>query len=261
MFRLISHSGGIKMKPRNRRIFSAIGDVSVRAGPAYPLDMTKRIFAIAMFIAFADGEANAQVSPSPTASVSAAPARSVRLSFLPPPIEGTISLGIYNEADQLVRVLHQEAEFDEFAIGADALVTKWDGKDDDGFELPPGKYSGRGFLVAPVKVEEIAPTNAPPTEMANSVRVKLIPNPLENNERPIIDFAVGFDDENAFLRSGDGLPLATIAQVGDTKRAWVTQRADKTLDAFLDNGAGLRQFHVSGAAKMMAFDCGEFELK
>ena len=97
--------------------------------------------------------------------------------------------------------------------------------------------------------------------MANSVRVKLIANPLENNERPIIDFAVGFDDENAFLRSGDGLPLATIAQVGDTKRAWVTQRADKTLDAFLDNGAGLRQFHVSGAAKMMAFDCGEFELK
>src|SRR6266404_7515737 len=223
--------------------------------------MTKRIFAIAMFIAFAHGVANAQVPPSPTASVSPTPARSVRLSFLPPPMEGTISLGIYDEADQLVRVLHQEAEFDEFAIGADSLVTKWDGKDDDGFELPPGKYSARGFLVAPIKVEEIAPANASPTETANNVRLKLIANPLENNERPVIDLAVGFDDENAFLKSGDGLPLVTIAHAGDTKRAWLTQRADKTLDVFLDNGAGLRQFHVSSAARMMAFDCGEFELK
>ena len=214
-----------------------------------------------MFIAFAHGVANAQVPPSPTASVSPTPARSVRLSFLPPPMEGTISLGIYDEADQLVRVLHQEAEFDEFSIGADALITKWDGKDDDGFELPPGKYSARGFLVAPIKVEEIAPANASPTEMANNVRLRLIANPLENNERPVIDLAVGFDDENAFLKSGDGLPLVTIAHAGDTKRAWLTQRADKSLDVFLDNGAGLRQFHVSSAARMMAFDCGEFELK
>jgi len=223
--------------------------------------MTKRIFTIAMLIVFARGLANAQVPSSPAPLPSVAPSRSVRLSFLPPPMEGTISLGIYDEADQLVRVLHQEAEFDEFSIGADALVTKWDGKDDDGFELPPGKYSARGFLVAPIKVEEIAPANAPPTEMANNVRLKLIANPLENNEQPVIDLAVGFDDENAFLRSGDGLPLVTIAQISDTKRAWVTQRSDKTLDAFLDNGADLRQFHVSGAARMMAFDCGEFELK
>ena len=223
--------------------------------------MTKRIFTIAMFIVFGRGLANAQVPSSPAPLSSVAPSRSVRLSFLPPPMEGTISLGIYDEADQLVRVLHQEAEFDEFSIGADALVTKWDGKDDDGFELPPGKYSARGFLVAPIKVEEIAPANPPPTEMANNVRLKLIANPLENNEQPVIDLAVGFDDENAFLRSGDGLPLVTIAQISDTKRAWVTQRSDKTLDAFLDNGADRRQFHVSGAARMMAFDCGEFELK
>ena len=252
----------MKLKPKNLWMFSAIvRDASIRAGLPYALEMTKRIFAIALFIAFAHGVANAQVSPSPTASVAPTPARSVRLSFVPPPMEGTISLGIYNDADQLVRVLHQEAELDEFAIGADALVTKWDGKDDDGYDLPAGKYSARGFLVGPFKVEEIALPSAPPTEIANNVRVKLVANPLENNDRPVIDLAVGFDDENAFLKSGDGLPLSTIAQTGDTRRGWITQRADKTLDLFLDNGAGLRQFHISGAAKMMAFDCGELELK
>jgi len=84
-----------------------------------------------------------EISPSPSAS--ATPARAVRISFVPPPLEGKISLGVYNEWSQLVRVLHQEADFDEFAIGADALSTKWDGKDDYDYDLPAGKYSARGF--------------------------------------------------------------------------------------------------------------------
>src|SRR5881227_2736935 len=58
-------------------------------------------------------------SPIPEQSSSASPARSVRISFVPPPMEGTISLGIYDKSGKLVRVLHQEAQLNEFAIGAD----------------------------------------------------------------------------------------------------------------------------------------------
>jgi hypothetical protein len=225
------------------------------------LRVTLRIIGIGMVIGLAALPRLRGQQPVASESPSPAPARSVRLSFLPPPMDGTISLGIYNDADQLVRVLHQEAELNEFSVGADALGTKWDGKDDDGLELPAGKYSARGFLVSAVKVEEVATAGAPETEMANNARLKLVANPLENNERPVIDLAVGFDDENAFLRTADGLPLVTIALTGDAKRAWLTQRSDKTLDAFLENGTSLRQFHLSGVSKMMAFDCGEFELK
>jgi hypothetical protein len=259
MFRLISHSGGMKLTPRNLWMFSAIvRDVSAA------LDMTKRIFAIAMFIAFVNGVANAQVSPSPTASVSSTPARSVRLSFLPPPMEGTISVGIYDDADQLVRVLHQEAEVDEFSIGADALVTKWDGKDDDGYDLPAGKYSARGFLVALMKVEEIGRTESivfvdPP----DFVRVKLVANPLENNERPIVDLNAGCDDENAYIRTKDGLPLVTVTNTGEIlgTDAALMQDPDKSLHVFVRTGKTTREFRVTGITKMMAFDCGEFELK
>src|ERR1039457_7029880 len=88
----------------------------------------------------------AQETPSAPPALSASPARTVRISFLPPPLEGTISLGIYDANGQLVRVLHQESKLDEFTVGADALVTKWDGKNDDGEDLPPGKYHARGFL-------------------------------------------------------------------------------------------------------------------
>src|SRR5438874_11658678 len=142
------------------------------------LDMTKMVLALTVgFLATTFLQAQ-ETSPSP--SPSASPARSVRISFVPPPLEGKISLGVYNEWGQLVRALHQEAEFDEFTIGADALSTKWDGKDDYDYDLPAGKYSARGFLVAPMKIEQISQTDeAVFIDPAPPVRIKLVANPLE----------------------------------------------------------------------------------
>ena len=160
-----------------------------------------------------------------------------------------------------MRVLHQEAELDEFEVGPDALNGRWDGKDDGGSDLPAGRYHARGFVAAPTKIEAVQWDNTDQTEISNSVRVKLVANPLENNERPVVELAVGFDDENSFLKTADGLPLITIWAGSDTKRAWITQRTDKSLDVFLDNGASTRQLHVSGVSKMMAFDCGDLSLK
>ena len=91
-------------------------------------------------------------SPNATLSPSPSPPRTVRISFVPPPLEGTISLGIYNDAGKLVRVLHQQASLDAFTIGADALETRWDGKDEDGQDVPPGKYHARGYAVGQLQV-------------------------------------------------------------------------------------------------------------
>jgi hypothetical protein len=223
--------------------------------------MTKNIlFAVAigfLAISFLSGQ-----EPSPSPSPSATPARSVRISFVPPPLEGKISLGVYNEWGQLVRVLHQEAEFDEFTIGADALSTKWDGKDDYDYDLPAGKYSARGFLVAPMKIgAETIATGATPSG-ASSVRIKLIANPLENNERPTVEICAGFDDDDVYLQTIDGLPLVTIAKRQDAKSVSLAAgRDNKSVIVFLSNDANVRQVEVGGITKMMAFDCGTFELK
>lgn len=198
--------------------------------------------------------------PSPSPSVTATPARSVRISFVPPPLEGKISLGVYDQSGRLVRVLHQEAEFDEFTIGADALTTKWDGKDDDEHDLPVGKYSARGFLVAPMKIGSETVDGTSPG--GSSVHVKLVANPLENNERPTIDIAAGFDDDDVYLQTIDGLPLVTIAKREDATSVWlVAGRDPQSVIVFLSNGTTTRQVEVSGLPKMMAFDCGQFELK
>src|SRR5690242_860945 len=70
--------------------------------------------------------------PSPSSSPSGTPARKVGLRFALPPLEGTISLGIFDHAGKLIRVLHREDSISDFTVGTDALETSWDGMDDDG---------------------------------------------------------------------------------------------------------------------------------
>src|SRR6184192_2519386 len=138
--------------------------------------------------ALSTSEGSPAPSPVPEQTPSVLPGRSVRISFVPPPLEGTISLGIYDKNGKLVRVLHQESELNEFTIGSDALVTQWDGKNESGEDLPPGKYRARGYLVGHLKVEDLGPAASPASEnnATASVKVKLMPNPLANEKQSIV---------------------------------------------------------------------------
>jgi hypothetical protein len=196
-----------------------------------------------------------------TATPSPAQSRSVRISFVPPPLEGTISLGIYDENDQLVRVLHQEATFDEFTMGADALMTKWDGKDDFGYDLYPGTYHARGFLVAPMKIDEMPANESETSAAVPLLKVKLMANPLEKNERPTVQIVAGMDDDDVLLKTDDGLPLLTITQTPGIKQVSLFPREANGAGVIVETASVTRCFFVIGLNRMMAFDCGEFELK
>ena len=80
----------------------------------------------------------------------------MRITFLPPPMEGTLSLGIYDKKGKLVRTMAREATEKEFTIGLNGLITFWDGKDDAGKLMPPGIYSARGYSVGAIDVEGVA---------------------------------------------------------------------------------------------------------
>ncbi|MDQ2825103.1 MAG: hypothetical protein M3R29_06620 [Verrucomicrobiota bacterium] len=202
-------------------------------------------------------------TPTPSPTPPPAPARSVRISFLPPPLEGTISLGVYDSSRKIVRVLVQEGDVDEFEVGADALIVKWDGKNDREEDLPAGKYQARGYLVGQFKVEDLGKAETPPPDSTamDHVQVKLVANPLSKNARLIVDLAVGFDEESIFLKTTDGLPLFTVIQTPQLVRASITKNGEKAVDIWADGGAAVEQIRVSNVDKMMAFDCGEFELK
>lgn len=89
------------------------------------------------------------------ASLSFAWADPVKIAFLPPPMEGTISLGVYDSAGKLVRVLAKEAETGTFTAGDDGLETQWDGKDDQGAVCSAGTYRARGVMVGDLGVEGV----------------------------------------------------------------------------------------------------------
>src|SRR6202163_3497532 len=78
------------------------------------------------------------------------------LLFVPPPVEGVISLGAYDSSGKLVRVLKKAAEIDSFKAASDGLVIDWDRNDSQGKPVPAGKYFARGVLIGDVKIEGVA---------------------------------------------------------------------------------------------------------
>ena len=170
-----------------------------------PLDMTNTVKLIFVIALGATAGLFAQESPSPTETASPTPeqtaspspsvstARNVQLRFVPPPMEGTISLGIFDSNDKLVRVLHREAKADNFTIDENALKTTWDGKNDAGEDLPAGKYRARGYIVAKLKVEDSGKVDSSPSTASDHISVKLVTNPLVSDTRSVVDLAVGFD--------------------------------------------------------------------
>ena len=385
----------------------------------------------------------AQQSPPPEPSPIAG--RGARISFLPPPIEGTLSLGIYDAKGTLVRALHREADVDEFEIGSDSLSTTWDGKNNRGESMPPGKYYARGYAVGEVAVEgvgyffndwvtdensprvtkitsieasdpdltavgalasdaavtlsidekgdvkstregaaadapcdgaaglpgiaepvdcdsgkdstlwvidrtgpqtavkqfsarkellrrlAVAPDDPQPRKIAASrnadriflleeseamqrtrgltlvatkdeagqpvsdwnvefekkiiphaefavengkpvatrrggdvverLKIRLQKNPLQEGKKPEVELIAVPDDQGSVLKTADGLPLQTISETTGLRRVLIAPSGEKSLDLFQDDGAVVEQFRISNLDQMMAFDCGEFELK
>ncbi len=84
-------------------------------------------------------------------------ARKVPISFLPPPLENaTYSLGVYEtKSGKLVRRLQEIAPEGAFTVGLNGLMTDWDGKDDEGKAVAPGRYAARGYAVGALKIEGV----------------------------------------------------------------------------------------------------------
>ena len=207
-------------------------------------------------------EESVPLSPTPEQTPPLSPARTVRISFVPPPMEGTISLGVYDEAGKLVRVLHQNAQLNDFAIGADALATRWDGKDDGHQDSPSGRYHARGYLIGPLKRQDLGESSPPSTgSEANVVKVRLVRNPLRKDKRPVVELAIGFDSEESYLKTSDGLPLFKVSETPNVTRTRIAAKGENAVDIWQDEGTSMHQYRISNVDQMMAFDCGDFELK
>ena len=82
----------------------------------------------------------------------AAPRDTQEIAFAVPG-QGLITLGIFNKAGKLVRMLHALDGEEAFRIGLNGYITQWDGRDDAGQKVPAGRYFMRGYLIGDVTVE------------------------------------------------------------------------------------------------------------
>jgi hypothetical protein len=228
-------------------------------------DCRSPIFAALIFVTVAVAQESPTVSPSPTPEETPAPSptRSVRISFVPPPVEGTITLGIFDADKKLVRVLQREAKIDNFTIGENSLNTSWDGKNDAGNDLSPGKYHARGYMVERrLNVTDLGePAEPPPSNASDHIAVKLEVNPLASDTRSVVELAVGFDANGTFLKTMDGLPLRTMSRSSNVVHASITKQGDTVANVWEDSGTRMERFQLLNIHSMMAFDCGDFELK
>ena len=148
-------------------------------------------------------------------------------------------------------------------MGADALVTQWDGKNDDEEDLPAGKYHARGYVVGALNAEDLGQISG--AGMGNTpsrnVTMNLVRNPLRKDKRPVVELGIGFDSDGSYLETSDQLPLFTVSETPNLSRAWIARRGENAVDVWQDDGTAVRQFRISNVDKMMAFDCGEIELK
>jgi hypothetical protein len=94
--------------------------------------------------------AHAQAAAAPVQSPPQA--STVRITFLPPPMDGTLSLAVFDRLGKKVRSLHTEAMNSDFVVSLNGLSTVWDGKDDSGKTLPAGKYRVRGLCVGDIEL-------------------------------------------------------------------------------------------------------------
>lgn len=79
--------------------------------------------------------------------ISVCAASEQRFAFALPEMDGRISLGVYDQTGKLVRNLAVNATESDFTIGLNGLIATWDGRDDAGRELGPGRYFVRGYLL------------------------------------------------------------------------------------------------------------------
>jgi hypothetical protein len=63
------------------------------------------------------------------------------------------------------------------------------------------------------------------------------------------------------LKTADGLPLFTVNESPNVTRALAAKAGEKSIQIWQDDDTGSHRFRILNVDKMMAFDCGEIELK
>ena len=133
-----------------------------------------------------------------------------QLLFVPPPVEGVISLGVYDSKGKLVRVLKKASEIQNFKSASDGLVIDWDRNDAQGKPVPNGKYFARGVLIGDIKIEGVAFHLNDWVDSSLDPRIrKVLSATLLDTQRPAV--LADASQPEVLVLENDGTPSRTIS--------------------------------------------------
>ena len=123
-----------------------------------------------------------------------------------PEMEGPVTMAIFSETGERVRLLYRDADVASIPSGLNGLIMTWDGKDDACREVPPGTYRARGLVHGPLVISAL------PLRQSSGRTFSV--HPMPDMERPPIGLPV-FPKHAITLRAArDALmetpPLLTI---------------------------------------------------
>ncbi len=81
------------------------------------------------------------------------PTNQVSVELAAPPLDGTVSIGVYDAAGKCIRVLFKNTASDAIPSALNGFLVVWDGLTADGTAVPKGSYEIRGVTVGDVTVE------------------------------------------------------------------------------------------------------------
>jgi hypothetical protein len=143
-----------------------------------------------------------------------------QLMFIPPPVEGVISLGVYDAHGKLVRVLKQGADIDSFKSGLNGLFVDWDGADTTGKNAPPGKYYARGVLIGDISVSGVAYHLNDWVNDSVNLRVKMVSSPTLLSGRSLAVLADTGRPEILIVDAASLKPQRLPVEPGASRLKW-----------------------------------------
>lgn len=81
------------------------------------------------------------------------PTDQVSVELAPPPLDGTVSIGVFDSTGKCIRVLYKSADSDSIPSALNGFLITWDGKTDAGTSAAKGEYEIRGVTVGDVTAE------------------------------------------------------------------------------------------------------------
>lgn len=136
-----------------------------------------------------------------------------------PAMEGPVTMGVFSEQGKLVRLLYRDARVETLPAGLNGLIMSWDGKDDQGTDVPSGTYRARGLVHGPLRATQIPfftpliPEEEPASPFpADRIVLRAAEDEILES-RPLLSLHA-VNRLNEITLEVEGLPLVTIPLTG-----------------------------------------------